>query len=271
MLKRNIDLIVKLILIALFIILVIIISIAAKGEQAVKSNYEPVSNNTRNILIDTPQLYSELEYTIYYDQEPTEELLNKIRIAIKKLESIDKAYYTCRATIEMSDELNRLKEIESKVLSDLSHYLVWEEAHYYATKVWEYFRQRGFNNEITCAIIGNMMIETSGGSLDLKPNIYSPSRNYYGLCQWSQKYYPETRDMSFEQQLDYLLDSMPWEFNTFGKNYKSGFKYEDFLTLTDTAEAALAFAKSYERCGPASYDMRQEAAIKAYEYFDLDT
>ena len=146
----------------------------------------------------------------------------------------------------------------------------WEEEYYYATKVWEYLRQKGFSQEVTCAIIGNMMIETSGGSLDLKPNIYSPSGNYYGLCQWSKEYYPEAHGLSFEQQLEFLLNNIEWEINTFGKNYEAGFKYEDFLTMDDPAEAALAFAKSYERCGPVSYELRQEAAIKAYEYFNLD-
>jgi hypothetical protein len=147
----------------------------------------------------------------------------------------------------------------------------WEEEHYYATKVWEYLRQKGFNQEITCGIIGNMMIETSGGSLDLKPNIYNPSGNYYGLCQWSKKYYPEAHGLSFEQQLEFLLNNIEWEINTFGKNYKTGFKYKDFLAMDDPAEAALAFAKSYERCGSASYEMRQDAAEKAYEYFDLNS
>jgi hypothetical protein len=143
----------------------------------------------------------------------------------------------------------------------------WEEEHYYATEVWEYLRQKGFSQEVTCAIIGNMMIETSGGSLDLKPTIYSLSGNYYGLCQWSKEYYPEAHGLSFEQQLDYLLETLQWEFNTFGWLYAEDFNYESFLEMTDLAEAALAFAKSYERCGPASYKLRQEAAIKAYEYF----
>ena len=146
----------------------------------------------------------------------------------------------------------------------------WEEEFYYATKVWEYLRQKGFSQEVTCAIIGNMMIETSGGSLALEPTIYSPSGNYYGLCQWSKKYYPEAHGLSFEQQLEFLLNNIEWEINTFGKKYKEDFKYEDFLAMTDPAEAALAFAKSYERCGPASYEMRQEAAQVAYDYFDLD-
>lgn len=145
----------------------------------------------------------------------------------------------------------------------------WEEEYYYATKVWEYFRQEGFNQEVTCAIIGNMMIETSGGDLALNPTIYSPSGNYYGLCQWSKEFYPEAHGLSFEQQLDFLINNIELEINTFGNCYREGFKYEDFLTMTDPAEAALAFAKAYERCGPASYEMRQEAAVKAYEYFNL--
>ncbi len=146
----------------------------------------------------------------------------------------------------------------------------WEEEHYYATKAWEFLRQEGFSQEITCAIIGNMMIETSGGSLDLKPTIYSLDGEYYGLCQWSKEYYSEIFGRSFERQLDFLLDTLAREINTFGNSYKEGFKYEDFLAITDPAEAALAFAKSYERCRPASYELRQEAALKAYEYFDLE-
>ena len=145
----------------------------------------------------------------------------------------------------------------------------WEKEYYYATKTWEYLRQRNFSQAATCGIIGNMMIETSGGTLDLKPNIYSPSGNYYGLCQWSQKYYPETKNISFEHQLEYLLESIPKEFSMFGWLYEEGFTYEDFITMKDPAEAALVFAKVYERCRPVSYSLREQAAELAYDYFDL--
>lgn len=188
------------------------------------------------------------KYTANYDTDITKEYLAQIQASIAELE-----------------------ELESRVASDLAHYVAWEEEYYYATKTWSYLRQRGFNQAVTCGIIGNMMIETSGGTLDLKPNIYSPSGNFYGLCQWSRKYYPSAHGLPFDYQLDYLLGSMQWEFNTFGKYYKEDFSYEDFLKITDPSEAALAFAKVYERCGPASYEMRQEAAKKAYEYFDLNS
>ena len=214
MIKRNINLIVKLFLIIIFVLLCLLISSCAENEAAAEICIG--NTNTPTSVLVRPEPYQHIT----------------------------------------AQEL-KIKQ--------------FEEEHYYAAKVWEYLRQEGFSQEVTCAIIGNMMIETSGGSLDLKPTIYSPSGNYYGLCQWSKKYYPEAHGLSFEQQLEFLLDNIEWEINTFGKCYKEGFKYEDFLTMTDPAEAALAFAKSYERCGPASYEMRQEAAEVAYEYFNLNS
>jgi hypothetical protein len=186
----------------------------------------------------------DLSYTVYYDIDATKEYLGQIRS--RKAE---------------------LKILEAKVESDLEQYTKWEEEYYFATKVFEYFMQRGFTKEATCAIIGNMMIETSGGTLDLKPDIYSASGNYYGLCQWSLRYYPETEGLTFRHQLNYLFSTMPWEFNTFGWLYEDDFNYEDFIKMTDVKEAALAFAKGYERCGQASYGLRQKAAEKAYNYF----
>lgn len=188
----------------------------------------------------------EVVYTANYDVGKTEKYLKQV----KKKQA-------------------ELEEIEAKIASDLAHYKIWEEEYYYAASVFNYFMQRGFTKEATSAIIGNMMIETSGGDLALKPSIYSKSGNYYGLCQWSLKYYPETKNISFEQQLDYLFNTMPWEFNTFGWLYEDGFDYEDFIRMADPAEAALAFAKVYERCTPISYKLRENAAIKAYKYFDL--
>ena len=137
----------------------------------------------------------------------------------------------------------------------------------YAARTYEYLTLRNFSKASACGIIGNMMIETSGGTLDLRPYVYSPSGNFYGLCQWSTTYYSGAKDLPFEHQLDYLLGTMPWEFKTFGWLYKEGFDFEGFIQMKDPTEAALAFATVYERCGPVSYKLRQEAALKAYKYF----
>ena len=306
MIKRNANLFIKLFLLVIFILLVILIAqcaennktpeisndtasvdhvVEAATETTVDAAVESIDTYTESVPMETapvdstesislktsPVLFSEIDYALYYDPDPTKELLFKIQVAIERIEKIDMSEYTTDAAAVMAIELNRLIELEQKVSSDLKHYLKWEKEHYYATKVWEYFMQRGFSSEVTCAIIGNMMIETAGGTLKLNPTIYSPSRNYYGLCQWSMKYYPEAKDLPFEHQLDYLLGSMPWEFNTFGKLYKSGFNYVSFLKMTDISKAARAFAEVYERCGSGSYKLRQEAALRAYAYFDLNS
>jgi ATP-dependent Zn protease len=267
---------IKLLLIILFIGFLVIILFTAestveKGSRSTAMSPEAVQKISYDAKKDSPTLYPDIAYSVHYNPELTKEFLNKIRSCIGTLESLDLETYTEETSAEISQELQRLKEIAARVLSDLKQYSVWEKEHYYATKVWGYLRQRGYNQAVTCAIIGNMMIETSGGTLDLKPNIYSPSGNYYGLCQWSLKYYSGVKDLSYEHQLDYLVGNMPWEFNTFGKNYKKGFTYDDFLKMEDPAEAALAFAKVYERCGPASYELRKQAAIEAYKYFDLNS
>ena len=285
MLKTNRYLIILSFLVILFILSITITLALSDSSAEEPSNIEETTSIVLSTeettvlrepepepLINQPELYPDLTYEIYYEPVATEAHIAIINAAADELANIDYSKYTQTAAKAMSTEVLRLLKIAEQMTFDLAYYKACEEEFYYATKVWEFLRQQGFNNEVTCAIIGNMMVETSGGSLDLDPANYSSSGNYFGLCQWSLKYYPETKDISFEEQLDYLLNTMPWEFDTFGKIYKRGFDYEDFTAMTNVEEAALAFAKSYERCRPTGYNykMRQLAAVKAYEYFNFD-
>lgn len=279
MLKRTTNLKIKILLILLFAFLfILILSIVPVKTKSLPNNETASesqsslaeSTEIKPILLNTAITYDDLSYRIFYDVTLTENYLAHVKTAISTLKCLDYSIYTEEATNTMCTELARLKQVEQQLESDVETYRTWEEQYFYATKVWEFLRQQGYTQEVTCAIIGNMMIETSGGSLALKPFVYSPSGNYYGLCQWSMKYYPETRDLSFENQLKYLIDSLDWEINTFGGNYKKGFKCADFLAMTDVEEAALAFAMTYERCGSGSYNLRQQAAVKAYSYFVLN-
>ena len=134
-----------------------------------------------------------------------------------------------------------------------------------ATEVWEFLTEKGYNEYVVAGILGNMMAEAGGQTLSIQVDAYSPG--YYGICQWSLKYNPQLNNSNLQTQLEHLASSMEYEFNTFGKNYKRGFNYEAFLNMTDEKEAALAFAKCYERCTSASHKKRKENATKAYEFF----
>ena len=106
------------------------------------------------------------------------------------------AFIFARASVVAADN----KESENKRSTDLAYNILLESDYCYATGVWDYLIQRNYGKAITSAILGNMMVETAGGTLDIKPEIYSSSKNYYGLCQWSLKYHPRLDEFSFEHQ-----------------------------------------------------------------------
>ena len=111
------------------------------------------------------------------------------------------------------------------------------------------------------------MAECGGHTLSIQWDIYDHSGWFYGICQWSLYYRPEASGLSLKNQLSLLYNTIEAEFDYAGFCYYYGFTYDDFLQMTDYRNAALAFAKVYERCGPASHAIRQNNAQIAYEYF----
>ena len=137
-----------------------------------------------------------------------------------------------------------------------------------ATYVWLYLvEELGYNNYVAAGIMGNLMAEVGGGTLDLQYKLYSSSDEYYGMCQWSKKYYPQIRGCGLEEQCDFLAQTIEYEINNFGYKYAKGYKYADFIALQDVEDAALMFAKTYERCADWTYERRLRFANKAYDYF----
>ena len=146
----------------------------------------------------------------------------------------------------------------------MEHWHQKEEEHPTATYIWTYFKDLGYSNQVCAGILGNIMAETGGNTLDIQATI--SGNRYYGMCQWN-KAYSNVWGASLEEQCDYLRDTIEYEFDTFGYVYKRSFDYDSFLGLTDIKDTALAFAKCYERCGSRSYYTRQQNAIAAYNYF----
>ena len=138
-----------------------------------------------------------------------------------------------------------------------------------AKYIWNYFKKLGWSDSVAAGVMGNIMTESGGQSLEnIQWWIKDSHGNHYGICQWSLKYYPEIDNASLDKQLDFLASGIEKEINSFGYKYKSGFDYQQFLELDSVDEAALAFAKSYERCrGGSGYDRRTKNAKIAYNYF----
>ena len=170
-----------------------------------------------------------------------------------------------KLAVEEYNNANEIRQDYQQVYDELmEHWHQKEEEYPVATYIWSYFKELGYSNQVCAGILGNIMAEVGGNTLDIQYDIYGSS--YYGMCQWN-KAYSEVWGASLEEQCNYLEDTIEYEFDTFGYAYKRGFDYNDFLNMTSITDAALAFAKCYERCASGSYTVRQNNAITAYNYF----
>ena len=133
-----------------------------------------------------------------------------------------------------------------------------------ATEIWLYMKDLGWNDYVCAGIMGNLMAEVGGQTLNIQYTLYG--KNYYGMCQWSRSY-GKIWGAGLSEQCDFLRDTIKYEMDTFGYAYKKGFNLDSFLALTNERDAALAFAKCYERCNSNYYAIRQTNAEKAYNYF----
>ena len=167
---------------------------------------------------------------------------------------------------EYQEDINAIEVEEARIEA------MWSEkagSYPVATQVWRYMKEElGWNDYVCAGVMGNMMAEVGGQTLSLDPYLYGHSgANYYGLCQWSSRYYPSIQGADVDAQLDFLAATVKKELDTYGYLFRSGLDYEAFCNLTDAEDAAMAFAKAYERCGSGSYGVRQTNALKAYNYF----
>ena len=194
-------------------------------------------------------------------QENAAELANKAReLGFKENSEIIK---TAQQEWQLAQKEKQLNT------EQLDNWTTKFEEYPYATYIWLYLTDTlNYNNYVAAGILGNIMAEVGGGTLDIQYWLYSYGNHYYyGICQWGKKDYPEVRKTDLIYQCNFLSNNIEYEFNTFGYCYKTDFKYNDFILLTDSAVAAKAFAAGYERCNSKYYSIRQTYALIAYDYF----
>ena len=133
-----------------------------------------------------------------------------------------------------------------------------------ATYIWCYMKEQGWSDVVCAGIMGNIMQETGGRTLNID---YMHSNNYYGMCCWKKEYHPEVVGLDLEGQCEYLVRTTISCFNTSGYLYKKDYDFEAFLKAETIEEAATAFMIVYERPGHTVSLKRVENGEKAYKYF----
>ena len=257
----------------------------------ITSEMVTVQANDRNLVtspmvVDVTELFEPIDYNKVNSKDELNDLILKCDEYATRLNSnLETMNLSNDNKLEIESEITRVNEVKYLYECDLQHIIEQEELaaieaakwetrkteYPVATEVWLYMKEElGWNDYVCAGVMGNLMVETGGQTLNLQPNLWGhgSNRGYYGICQWSKKYYPSVADTSLDYQLDFLRDTVEYEFDTYGKLYQSGMKYEDFTNMTgDCRATALAFAKAYERCNSKYYSIRQDNAEKAYEYF----
>lgn len=170
----------------------------------------------------------------------------------------------------INPEIDKIDDLLSMYYADREYIELWDRRfneYPVATEVWLIMKEWGWNDAVCAGVIGNMMAEVGGQTLNLNACIYGGGNTYYGLCMWSLKYYPDVADKDISQQMELLYNSIEGQFDYAGFCYQSGFTLNDFVEMTDPGEAAIAFAKVYERPASQYVAHRAKNAWVAYNYF----
>ena len=234
------------------------------------------STNEEQFAVVSEEIISRFKQPEYKSNLSTEEInieicnLRLYRSALNNMYLNYQEKFSTEINELVSSEIDAVNNLLEKYYEDLEYARLWRQrAQEYpaATQIWLSMKEQGWNDYVCAGILGNIMAECGGHTLNIQWNIYDYSGWFYGICQWSLYYIPEASGLSLENQLSLLYNTIEAEFDYAGFCYYYGFTYDDFLQMTDYRNAALAFAKVYERCGSASHSIRQYNAQIAYEYF----
>ena len=141
-----------------------------------------------------------------------------------------------------------------------------------AQLIWDTMISWGWAPETCAGIIGNMMAEIGGGTLDLS-DWNSNGGCGYGLIQWtgSRRSLLKSRYGSYpniEQQLIFMRDELFGTNNTRQQVSSSVLNRIMNTNGNETPESiAFCFASNYERCASQYRARRQGYARIAYDYF----
>jgi hypothetical protein len=226
--------------------------------------------------------FIELRYDYYYDSVSVYNAIVELQDYLTKLNNLvimaEGTPNYDRAMAILQPEIDKTIALQNEYIKAYYDRLEAEEheakwgvrfAEYpEASQIWVYLKNElGWSDMVCAGVLGNIMAEAGGNTLNIVPEIYDAAGDYYGICQWNRWGYSEVIGTCLEEQLRFLAKTVEYEFNTYGLAYERGFDYEGFTQIEDVGAAAIAFAQCYERCARYTYVYREQNALVAYEYF----
>ena len=232
------------------IALVIISTILTIGLSNYKSSYQEEVKSGLS-------LQTKLDSIQKQNEELTNEVSNQKQIISDKDTKIQELENTIK---ELEERIKKLEANQKQVSSSRSTNFKADGNYNQSTQVWNSLKNLGLNDYVCAGIIGNIMAEVGGQTLDISRWPQYSQKNYYGICQWAggrKQRLLNDFGTTLEDQIRFLSVEL---FEVIPKG-------NSFYNMQDEKQAALYFAKYYERCGSGSYSVRKSNATKALNYF----
>lgn len=194
-------------------------------------------------------------------RKQNEELETKASKQEETLASYEQVLLEKDAQIQkLEDEIKVLKKTNKDLTAVKNNSFKADGNYSQATEVWNGLKALGLNDYVCAGIMGNIMAEVGGQTLDISRWPQYSQKTYYGICQWAggrKQRLLNDFGTTLNDQIRFLSVEL---FEVIPKG-------NSFYNMQDEKEAALYFAKYYERCGSGSYSVRQSNATKALQYF----
>lgn len=183
--------------------------------------------------------------------ETSSVISEEVSSVVSEIESSEPIVEEVSSFVEVVEEPEVIVEEETEVVSLETVIEVPQGEYPAATQVWNIMKSYGWSDIVCAGIMGNMMRECGGDTLNLEWDLVY--YGYYGLCQWSSTYHSGAWYLDIPGQCEFLKNSLDLSM---------------FDGCTTPEEAAYVFCKRYER--PAASDpvyKREANARRAYSYF----
>lgn len=237
-LRKNSNLIKTVVMIALAVVCIV----QAVTTTSYKSSYEEEvkSGSTMQSELDTLQMKN----------RSLESQLSEYATTITERDN---------TIVELQNEVTSLKAKLEDAASTPPKYEVQTE-YAQSAQIWRALKGLGLNDYVCAGILGNIMAEVGGQTLDFSNWEHWSQGTHYGICQWGGSRKDRLLNdfgTTFNDQVRFLTVEL---FEVIPKD-------NSFYNMQDEQEAALYFAKYYERCSSRYYEVRQVNATKALAYF----
>lgn len=263
-------------LIALSIILIISISLCSIIFLKSEKEIVKISEVTECQAIKTEPALIEVTFAAEVKKLTTEEIAKQVLAGewgngSERKIKVENAGYNYQEIQKKIEELTTPPKPKVEVSIAAAPIKIPEGEYSYARQIWNIMRSWGWTPETCAGIIGNMMAEVGGGTLDLSR--WNTSGCGYGLIQWTSGRAAAIKNRygafpNIEQQLQFVKDELFGTNNT--RQQVSNINLNIIMNVdkNQTPESiAMCFASYYERCGQAYRARRQRFARTAYEYF----